>query len=77
LQGGDVNPGVDEDWYARASERLCDLGIYLVSCNVNIQKWKVAFFFFFQHETNILVKSNEVIQKFCHPFLAMGLTTKV
>ena len=25
MQGGDVNPGVDKDWYGWASDRLCDL----------------------------------------------------
>ena len=26
LHNGDVNPGVDKDWYGWVSERLCDLG---------------------------------------------------
>jgi len=41
-------------------------------CHTDPNRWEAAFFFFFFHcELNILVKSNEVVQKFCHPFLAM------
>jgi len=38
--------------------------------DVNIQKWKEAFFF--HCELNICLKSIQVLQKFCQLFLAMG-----
>ena len=39
-------------------------------CHTDPNRWEVAFFFF-HCKLNILVKSNEVVQKFGHLFLAM------
>ena len=38
LQGGDVNPSIDVDWYGWASDRFCDLGSDLVSCSCQYPK---------------------------------------
>jgi hypothetical protein len=41
-------------------------------CHTDPNRCEAAFFFFFRCELNILVKSSEEVQKFCHLFLAMG-----
>lgn len=61
-QVGDVNPIVYKDWYGWASDGLCDYRAALFPVDVNVQRWKVAFFFF-RCELNIRVKSVHVVQK--------------
>jgi hypothetical protein len=71
LQVGDVNFGVDRDWCGWDSDRLCDIGGRPFSVDLNVQEWKVAFFFF-HCELYLVVESIEVVQKFCQFFYAMG-----
>ena len=69
LQGDDVNPSVDKDWYGWAPNRFCDLGSHLVSCGCQYPKMVGAFFL--HCALNIHVEFIEVVQKLS-AFLSYG-----
>ena len=67
-----MNCGVGIDCYGRNSSILCALGSLSFFVYVNVQEWKVVFFFFFFHcKLYLVVESIEVVQKFFQFSLAM------
>jgi hypothetical protein len=54
LQDGEVNPGVDKDWYEWASNRLCDLRSHPVSGKYQYPKMEGGLLLLFRLHTEYM-----------------------